>query len=364
MNIIMVSIDFPPIPGGISAHVYELSKALTKLGHKVTIITRRNTRDEKPVYFKDTIRIYKIKLKIAGIFYGIQINNFIKKKLSLLKPDIIHIHGLRPLEWHNIKNPPLSYTNHTSGYLKKIEKNNSIKIALLKRLFKKPKLFIAPSKELLNVPFDIDAKKFFITNGVDSIKYGFDQTARNKLRKKLKIEDNIKLGILTRRLEEKNGVIYLAKAAKHIKNPDIKFLIIGDGKEKKKIKNAFNQSFPNRFIMLGEKEHDEIAPYYSAADFSILPSLMEATSISGLEAMSSFLPIVGTDTGGIPDIIKDGYNGYLCKKADEYDLAEKIDLLLSQNYKELGKNSRKLIKEKFTWEQIAKKTVKAYETII
>ena len=364
MNIIMVSIDFPPTIGGISAHVYELSKALTNLGHTVTVITRRNSSEKRKVYFKDTIRIYKIKLNVAGFLYGKQINKFIKKKLSSLKPDIIHIHGLRPLEWYDIKNPPLAYTNHTSGYLKKIEENNPIKIALLKRLFKKPNLFIAPSKQLLNVPFDICAKKYFITNGVDPEKYKLDYVIRRNLRRRFGIEKNQKLGILTRRLEKKNGVIYLANAVKHIKNPDVKFLIIGDGTEKEKIRNILRKDFSKRFIMLGSKEHQEIIPCYSAADFSVLPSLMEATSISGLEAMSCSLPLVGTNTGGIPDIIKDGYNGYLCKKADEYDLAEKIDLLLSQDYKTFGRNSEKLVRDNFTWEQIATQTLKAYETIV
>ena len=361
MKILMVSIDFPPKVGGISAHVYELSKALIRAGHKVYVFTRKKEKDEKDSFIIEGIQVFKFRLKFVGLTYGIQINNFVKRHIKQINPDIIHIHGLRPLEWYNIKEIPLVYTNHTSGYLKRIKKGGFRRLFLLKRLFKKIDLFLAPSMELLEVPFKIKALKKMITNGVDSSKYEFSIKDRTRLRKELNIEDSDKLGILTRRLVEKNGVIFLAKATAFIKDKNVKFLIIGDGEERENIEKELNKNFKNRFIMLGSKSHNDIIPYYSAADFSVLPSLLEATSISGLEAMSSSLPMVGTRTGGIPDIIQDGYNGYLCEKANEQDLAQKIDNLLAKDYKKMGDNSKKLVKERFDWSKIANETVKAYK---
>ena len=116
--------------------------------------------------------------------------------------------------------------------------------------------------------------------------------------------------------------------------------------------------------MLGAMNHDEIIPYYSAADFSILPSLMEATSISGLEAMASSLPLVGTRVGGIPDLIEEGKNGLLCRPADEEDLAEKIGALLEADLRALGAHSRHLVENNFAWPQIARRTVQAYESVL
>ena len=60
--------------------------------------------------------------------------------------------------------------------------------------------------------------------------------------------------------------------------------------------------------------------------FQFLPSHMEATSITGLESISCGLPLVGTRVGGIPEIIKDGKNGYLIDKASPEQLASAIDL--------------------------------------
>ena len=71
-------------------------------------------------------------------------------------------------------------------------------MALIKKLFKKPDLFLAPSRELLNIPFGITAKKIFIPNGVDSKKYIFNKQNRRTLRGELNISDTDILGILTR----------------------------------------------------------------------------------------------------------------------------------------------------------------------
>ena len=162
----MISMDYPPVPGGISAHVYELSKALKAAGNTVSVVTRR--RENRPARLTvDGINIYSVSLTLTALIYGLQISNFVKKLLPQIRPDIIHIHGMLPLEWYAVPDVPLVYTNHTSGYLKRIKKGGFRRMALLKRHLRKPDLFLAPSRELLLVPFDIPAEKIFIPNGVD-----------------------------------------------------------------------------------------------------------------------------------------------------------------------------------------------------
>ena len=358
MHILMVSLDFIPTVGGITAHVYELSKALINNGCKVTVITRKvKGRDSFEVV--DGIDTYRINLRAFGVTYGYQINNFIKKKLDKIKPDIIHIHGMRPLEFYDIKDIPLAYTNHTSGYLKRL-KRGGYRIPILKRLFAKPKLFLAPSEELLQIPFEIKAKKVYIPNGVIAKKFLKNSKYRSKIRAELGLKKDDILALLTRRMVWKNGVRYLALATKFIKNPNLKILFIGNGEELREIEKLLNQNFKDRFFMLGSKKHDEIVKYYSAADISILPSLMEATSISGLEAMASSLPLVGTRVGGIPDLIKDGVTGYLCEPENPEELAQKIDKLLGSDYVQMGKNAKKIAQERFDWDTIAKRVIMEY----
>lgn len=358
----MVSLDYPPTVGGITAHVYELSQALKNIGCSVSVATKLINKNEKLYENIDGIDIYRFDLKYIGFLYGYQINKFLKNLIKEKKFDIIHIHGMRPLEFYSIKSIPLVYTNHTSGYLKRIKKGG-YRIPMLKKLFTKPQLFLAPSEELLDVPFDFSAKKVFIPNGVISSKFTRNENARNRLRKELNIKYDEKLAIITRRMVWKNGVKFLALATKYIKNKKLKLLFIGDGEQFNEIKSILKESFKGRFILLGSKKHEEIIDYYSAADLSILPSLMEATSISGLEAMAASLPLVGTNVGGIPVIIKDSENGYLCESQNEKDLALKIDKLLESDYVAMGNKSKQMVDRNFDWIEIAKKTLAEYVSI-
>lgn len=364
MNIVMVSLDFPPTVGGISAHVFELSKAMLNHGHSISVITRWLPDVHSGPYEDQGLTVYPVKLRWMAPLYGWQLNRAIRKITTANTPDIIHLHGMAPLEGYTIDHIPLVYTNHTSGYLKRIKKGGLRRMALLKRLFKKPDLFLAPSKELLEIPFTIRGAKHFIPNGVDDTKYCFSESDRSTLRKQLGFADEDLVGILTRRLVDKNGVIHLARATRHINNPHLKLLLIGDGPERSSIEETLNQHFGNRFVMLGAKQHHEIIPYYSAADFSILPSLMEATSISGLEAMSVGLPLVGTRVGGIPELILNNSNGLLCNPSDGKDLADKIDALLEQDLASLGKESNRMVQQRFTWSQVALQTLNTYKTIL
>ena len=359
----MVSLDYPPTVGGITAHVYELSQALKNIGCKVSVATKFVDKHQKKYETVDGIEIFRFDLKFAGFTYGFQINKFLKKLVKGHNFDIIHIHGMRPLEFYDIKNIPLVYTNHTSGYLKRIKKGG-YRIPMLKRLFWKPRLFLAPSEELLEVPFDFPAKKVFISNGVISSKFTRNEEVRKELREDLNIKDDEQLAIVTRRMVWKNGVNYLAQATKFIKSDKLKLLFIGDGEQYEDIKKTLEENFKDRFFLLGAKKHHEIIDYYSAADLSILPSLMEATSISGLEAMAASLPLVGTKVGGIPVIIKDTENGYLCESENPQDLAEKIDKLLDSDYKLMGSKSKEMVDKYFDWNEIAKKTLNEYQELV
>ena len=101
---------------------------------------------------------------------------------------------------------------------------------------------------------------------------------------------------------------------------------------------------------------------YNASDICVLPSLMEATSIAGLEAMASGLPIVGTHVGGIPDIVKDGKTGLLVEPRNAKALAASINKLCldTELLGSMGRDARTFCVESFDWDIIAEKTEAVY----
>lgn len=363
MHILTVSLDYPPTVGGISAHVFELCQALVALGHETTVLTKKQPALSQPEQIVDGVRLVPLPPRRIGPLYGRTINKMIDRAIVAYQPDIVHIHGMRPLEFLTPKPVPIIYTNHTSGFLKRLQKGG-YRITRMKRLFAPLDLFLAPSEELLRLPFDIRAPKKFISNGIVPDRFVPDPATRAHLRDTFALKQTDKLAIVTRRMVEKNGLIYLAEAMAHVTNPDLKLLFIGDGPEQAAVQAALEKHFAGRYFMLGAMQHSEIVPYYSAADLSILPSLMEATSISCLEAMAASLPIICTSVGGLPFLVHDAVNGYLADPASPTALATCLDKLLADDLTPLGAASRRLVEEKFSWHEIAKQNVEAYAQVL
>lgn len=158
-------------------------------------------------------------------------------------------------------------------------------------------------------------------NGVELQKF---QAPRN---------NNQKIIISVSRRVYKNGIDVLERAFEIVKRkfPDAELRIISDA------------------------PHEEIPQHLWEADIFVRPSRSEGLGTAFLEAMAAGLPIIGTKVGGIPDFLKDGETGLFAKVDDPKDLAEKIELLFSDEplRQKLIKNGRRLIEEKYQWPQIA-----------
>jgi glycosyltransferase involved in cell wall biosynthesis len=61
--------------------------------------------------------------------------------------------------------------------------------------------------------------------------------------------------------------------------------------------------------VLGNLNHSDLAELFNSADVCVIPSILEATSLACLEAMACGLPVLGTDTGGLAELIREGSNG-------------------------------------------------------
>jgi glycosyltransferase involved in cell wall biosynthesis len=94
----------------------------------------------------------------------------------------------------------------------------------------------------------------------------------------------------------------------------------------------------------------------------VLPSLKEATSIAGLEAMASGKPLVGTDVGGIPYIIEPNKTGILVPSRDSQRISNAVIELLNDDQKRIsmGINARKKAVNEFSWKIVAKRFQEIY----
>ena len=115
----------------------------------------------------------------------------------------------------------------------------------------------------------------------------------------------------------------------------------------------------------GQKYGIDKEAFWEGADIFVFPSFVEAFGLVNLEAMQHGVPIVTTDEGGIPDVVKDGENGYICQKKKSKDLADKIELLLNDENlrKKMGAAGRKKYEQEYTLEIFEKRLSNILHTL-
>lgn len=147
-------------------------------------------------------------------------------------------------------------------------------------------------------------------------------------------------------------------------NNELIFLIGGDGSLKKELEATINESgISNNVKLLGYV--DDNINFLKSIDIFVLPSKEEGLGSVLLEAMACGLPVIGTDAGGIPELIENNFNGFIVPKQNPNELANAIIKLAcdEETYKRFSINSFKKVKE-FTSEKMAEKTLMAYEKML
>lgn len=378
MKICILSIDFLPNIGGIASHVYELARALVDNGDEVHIICLR-TRGQEEFETVDGInihRVYRSDTKVLGsLMHRFAVIRKILSLNSKIKLDVVHSHTIYDSLTLSLLSPfsslPLVSTEHSSGFLIDVDNNRKNRIRVYKRILDASHHIICPSDELRDyvIRIGIDpAKVTYISNGVDVTKFN-PEAEGTQMRKKLGLGSQEKIVLCPRRLVPKNGVLYFIQAIPSVvaEMDDIKFLVAGDGSELEKLRNeARKLNIEDNVIFLGSVPNDEMPELYNLSSVVVLPSLKEATSISGLEAMASAKPLIGSDIGGIPQIIDDGQTGFLVPPERADLIASSLISLFKDEERRvsMGKNAYQKAKNEFTWGIIAEKTRRVYEMVI
>lgn len=155
--------------------------------------------------------------------------------------------------------------------------------------------------------------------------------------------------------DDAKGSHLVYNAAKRL--PEYVFICVGECK--KKIDR------PN-LVFTGKVLPEYLAYYYSLSDIVVIPSICpDALPRVGLEALAMSKPVVGSDCGGIPDIIEDGANGLLFESGDTNSLVRKIKEIFIDNAKliTMGENSLERAKTLFSDSNVVDRVNEVYENI-
>ena len=142
------------------------------------------------------------------------------------------------------------------------------------------------------------------------------------------------------------------------KMPDVTFYWVGDGPYRDDVLPIL-EKFDN-FKWLGALEYpDKVRDFLTEIDVYALLSGIDMSPLTLLEAQLMEKPVIATNVGGIPELMKNNETGFLIEKSDHQTLIEKLELILndSQKANSLGKAGRKFVSSNFDWKIIAKNFV-------
>ena len=164
------------------------------------------------------------------------------------------------------------------------------------------------------------------------------------------------------------GVEYIIRAVPDVleRLPQTKFILVGDGSSRKDIEQLITEIGMSESVQLaGRISREKLLAYYQKADVFVMPSLNEPQGIVALEAMACGLPVVGSNVGGIPEMVRDGENGLLVTPGNASALSDAIITLLTN--KQLIRNysvNALQTAENFSWENNIEKMIDLYEGIV
>jgi glycosyltransferase involved in cell wall biosynthesis len=292
--------------------------------------------------------------------------------LTEFQPDLIHlmtecnmgIAGLCYGKRHGI--PTISnYTTNFSQY------TNYYKLNFLEESIWKYMKWFHSQNDITLCPSNVARallKEHDITNtglfsrGIDST--NFHPDLRNDcLRNELGIRDRIALLYVGRISIEKDLDIlcssYLDIQKKY--GEHVSLVITGDGPYLKKLKSML----PKDVIYTGYKKGKQLAEIYASCDIFLCPSSTETFGNVVLEAMTSGLPVIGANAGGVGEIIEDRYNGLKFNARNTIELTEKISELIDNiDLRDYLKENARFFGLHRSWDVIFDGLMTIYQCII
>ena len=400
MKILLVN-KFHYLKGGSEKYYFELGKLLKKMGNSVAYFSmedEKNIKTGDKEYFVKKIDLNTgSKLKALDVIYSNEKYQKMKEAIEDFKPDIVHLNNFQRqlsasiVKACNDKNVPIVFTSHDmqaicpassmlcngkiceecieKGYISCINKN-CIKNSKLKSILAVIEAKYYRRKNIYaKIDYIISPSEFIKRQLIKGkIKYKRMETLHNFVLDNGRKENlsNKGYAFYFGRLSIEKGILDVLHAIKNIENA--KLIIAGDGPEKEKIIEFIQKNnLEEKVKLVGYLNQDEIRKYIQESKFVVVPSIWyENCPYSILETMEIGKPIIGSNIGGIPELIENGKNGYLYKFGNIEELSEKMNILFSDDIlaKKQTRMSRELYEQKYNEKYYYEEIMKIYENLI
>lgn len=219
-------------------------------------------------------------------------------------------------------------------------------------------------KEAVRLHFATRDKSTAIYNGIDPEKYQCTIDVKEYRKQICLTEKDYVIGCVAR-FDKIKGHKELVEAFKIISDsvPEAKLLLIGDGDQREDITKQIGQlNISKKCILLGSRE--DIPQLLKCMDIFVLASHKEGLPYTPIEAMAAGIPVVITDVTGNNEIVKDGYNGLLCKSRDSKSIYQTI-MKVKTNDADRNTfiyNARKMVWDLFSVKSMVEQIERVYDS--
>lgn len=387
LNISHLHWGFPPIIGGVETHLTIILPQMKKYGHKVSLLTgsaegaqgryKYNGVDIYRTPLMDLNWLYKRGLKgleeeVAGVFF---------KFIETSKPSVIHVHNMHYFsEIHakalealaKKKGIPVILTAHNVWddllFLELAHKINWSHIIAVSHFIK---------KELMGAGIG-DKRITVIHHGIDEERFRPGVNTKKMLTKYPQLK-NRPVVFHPARIGLAKGCDVSVKALNLVreKYPDVILALAGSkniidwGATQQKdiayIVNLIKHFKLENNVLIDVYSLDDMRQLYGVSTVCIYPSSVgEPFGLTMLESLASGKPIIVTNAGGMPEIVRDGINGFVVPVRDYETLASRINQLI-EDYKlrlRLGYTGRQIVESQYSKERVTKETLSIYKRFL
>ena len=374
MRKLKIGITCYPTVGGSGVVATELGKMLAERGHEIHFISSSLPFRLKRMYHN--IYYHQVEVNQYSVFqfppYDIALASKMAEVVNRENLDILHVHYAIPhavcaILAKQMCNRDLKIVTTLHGTDITVLGYDSSLTDAIKFGIEKSDIVTAVSDSLVKETYDLinpDKSIETVYNFIDERIY--QKSDASHLREEYEIKPEEKVIIHVSNFRPVKRVEDVVKTfAKIAEAMPAKLLLVGDGPEVSKVSKLVNKfGLNNRVLFLGKQENLE--ELYSISDLMLLLSEKESFGLVLLEAMACGVPCIGTNVGGIPEVITDGQSGFLCELGDIDEMAAKSIYLLKEInlHKKFSDKALETVKSKFCAEEIVKQYEQLYFKLI
>ena len=361
-----------PTYGGSGIIATELGIELANRGHEIHFITYK--QPVRLAYLSRNIHYHQVIIQEYPLFhyqpYELALSSKLVNTIKSYDIDVLHVHYAIPHAYaglmaqqmlleDNIRIPMVTTLHGTDITL--VGSHPFYKPAVNYSI-NKSDIVTAVSRDLrkntLDI-FDIKNEIYHVPNFVNVAKVQNDYKDCDR---ELMAEPEEKIITHVSNLREVKRIPDVIKVFARI-NREIrsKLIIIGDGPEREKATQlAYELDIRKNILFLGKS--DEIDKVLCFSDLFLLPSEKESFGLSALEAMVHGVPVISTNTGGLPEVNKQGYSGFMSDVGDVDDMAKNaLYLLKNEELLDKFKEQARGLAKTYDLNQIIPDYIRLYE---